>query len=195
MAIAADLEPMDQGASDDEAFGSSHEDGSRVFARNQHAETLFIAYHSWLKRALRRRVGDISDAEDIASETFTQIISAPALGSVAEPRAFLMTIANRILYKLWRRRDLDHVCAETLLALHGPDVYYSPEDQRLLVEAVEIIDKVLGALTLREREIFLAYRLDGATYDEIAATHALSQSAVRRVVAKGLRQCLVALAA
>jgi DNA-directed RNA polymerase specialized sigma24 family protein len=42
------------------------------------------------------------------------VVKLPALDVIDEPRAFLRTIATRILYKIWRRRDLERACMEAL---------------------------------------------------------------------------------
>ena len=164
--------------------------GSR---RNGIVSDLFANHHSWLTRLIQQRSGSRSTAEDVASETFLQIVRLPALDVVEEPRAFLRTIATRILYKVWRRRDLERACIDTLSTLYGPDVHSSPEEAALLTEAIALIDQVLASLSAREREIFLRYRVERATYAEIGQTYDLSVSAVRRVVAKGLRLCLIAM--
>ena len=161
--------------------------------RNWLTTNLFVNHHPWLKRLIHQRSGNHTVAEDVASETFLQVLKLPALEAIDEPRAFLRTIATRILYKIWRRRDLEQACMETLATLYSPDRHSSPEEAALLIEAVQLIDQVLMSLSPKEREIFLLYKIERSTYAQISERHGLSISAVRRVVAKGLRLCLLAM--
>lgn len=152
---------------------------------------LFTDHYPWLKRLIRRRSGSQAVAEDVASETFLHLVRLPALEAIDEPRALLSTIASRILYKVWRRRDLERACEETLAIHYGPQDRSPPEEKALLLESIRLIDQVLASLSPKEREIFLLYKIERATYAEISQQQGLSISAVRRVVAKGLRLCLL----
>jgi RNA polymerase sigma factor (sigma-70 family) len=153
--------------------------------------TLFALYYEWLKRALHRKTGDLSTAEEVASETFVELLKQPQRDPIAEPRAFLRTIANRVLYKIWRRRDLERACADTLATLYASEMQFSAEKSALLIDAIALIDRVLESLSDEEREIFLRCRIDKATYGDVGEEYGLSASAVRRIVGKGLRLCLL----
>ncbi|MDP1293927.1 sigma factor, partial [Klebsiella variicola] len=61
-------------------------------AMNQ-IEAMFIEHHGWLRTRLRRSVGDAFAAEDVAAETFTQLLTSPPQ-EVREPRALLTTISR-----------------------------------------------------------------------------------------------------
>lgn len=152
-------------------------------------EALFAEYHTWLRARLRRSVGDTFTAEDVASETFTQLLSAPVAQPIREPKALLTTISQRIVYEMWRRRDLEAACLQALA--HGSADQYasSPEDQMLLLEALRAMDRALAGLSARERAAFLLYKLEDLTYPEIAAQLDIPASVARRYVAKGLMQC------
>jgi len=159
--------------------------------RSQILERIFLAHYQWLRRTLQRRMGDAFGAEDVTAETFAQVVALPHPETIIEPRALLTTISRRVLFGIWRRRDLEHACLEAL-ALRGRDTCHSAEEQALLVEAVMLIDKVLDGLSCKERRVFILYKLDRLGYEEIGDLIGLSPSQVRRVVAKGLRHCVAA---
>jgi RNA polymerase sigma-70 factor (ECF subfamily) len=159
--------------------------------RSQILERIFVAHYQWLHSTLQRRMGDAFGAEDVTAETFAQVVALPDPEAIIEPRALLTTISRRVLFGIWRRRDLEQACLEAL-ALRGQDICHSAEEQALLVEAVVLIDKVLDGLSRNERRVFLLYKLDRLGYEEIGDLIGLSPSQVRRIVAKGLRRCLAA---
>ncbi|MGE8617860.1 MAG: sigma factor, partial [Achromobacter spanius] len=49
----------------------------------------------WLLGRLYTRLRNIEDAEDVAGDTFVQLIQNPTLISAREPRALIITIAKR----------------------------------------------------------------------------------------------------
>lgn len=159
--------------------------------RSQILERIFVAHYQWLHSTLQRRMGDAFGAEDVTAETFAQVVALPDPEGIIEPRALLTTISRRVLFGIWRRRDLEQACLDAL-ALRGQDSCHSAEERALLVEAVMLIDKVLDGLSCNERRVFLLYKLDHLGYEEIGDLIGLSPSQVRRIVAKGLRRCLAA---
>src|SRR5450830_1556847 len=106
---------------------------------------LYQGHHSWLLLRLQRRLNNRPDAEDLASDTFTEIVARPDLQAIREPRAYLTTIAKRLLYHFWRRRDLEKAYLEQLL--HLPEALSpSPEERCLLLEELHAIDGALDGL-------------------------------------------------
>lgn len=152
-------------------------------------EGLFRDHHAWLLGRLLRRLPSRGDAEDAAAETFAQLSEDGGRTAIRDPRAFLTTVAKRVLFQLWRRQDLEQAYLETLR--HMPQALaLSPEEHALLVDAIAQIDRVLGALPAPVRTAFLLSRLDGLTYPEIAARLGVSLATVERHMKRALLQCL-----
>lgn len=149
---------------------------------------IFTKDYRWLADRLRYRLGCQFNAEDVASESFLQLSTMPALDHVREPRAMLTTIANRVMYDLSRRRALEKAYLEAL-ALSPERVHPSPEEQHLVFESLIAIDKALDGLPAKARTAFLYSQLDGLTYAEIAAKLGVSSSMVRQYMAKAIAQC------
>ncbi|QJP99939.1 RNA polymerase subunit sigma-70 [Herbaspirillum rubrisubalbicans Os34] len=160
----------------------------RLGAMNK-IEAMFIEHHGWLRTRLRRSVGDAYAADDVAAETFTQLLSSPPPQEVREPRALLTTISRRIVYELWRRRDLEEACLQALAHHREQDQAISPEDQLQLLQALRAMDQALAGLSAKECAAFLLYKLDGLTYQAIGEQLRIPPSVARRYVAKGLLQC------
>lgn len=145
---------------------------------------LFSDHHAWLIGRLQARLGNVADAQDLASETFVRVVGqGPGqLEALQEPRAFLTTIAKRLLFSLWRRRDLERAYLDTL-ALRPEESAPSPEERALLLETLEHIAQALEGLTLKAHQAFLLSQLDGVGYHAIAAELGISHSTVRRHMA------------
>ena len=152
---------------------------------------LFGDHHGWLLQRLRARLGCSSDAADMASETFAQVVALDDPHSIREPRALLTTIAKRLIYASWRRRDLERAFLEALANEPEPTVP-SAEQQAIAVEALVEIDRLLDSLSSRARAAFLYSQLDGMTYAEIARELGVSAPRVHQYVVQGLRACFEA---
>lgn len=158
----------------------------------QQAHTLYSDHHGWLFGWLRKKMGCTHQAADLAHDAFLQILGRPeALADVREPRAYLTTIARRLVFESWRRRDLEQAYLAELAAL-PEDVAPSPEDQALVLETLLAIDRLLDGLSVKARSAFLMSQLDGMTYSEIAAELNVSASRVRQYMAQALSCCYTA---
>lgn len=152
-------------------------------------ECLFRDHHAWLYSRLLKRVRSRNDAEDVASETFLQLSEDGGRTDIRDARAFLTTIAKRVLFQMWRRQDLEQAYADALR--HMPEAMaLSAEDHVLLLDAIQQIDRALAALPLQVRTVFLMSRLDGLTYPDIAARLGISLATVERHMKRALLQCL-----
>lgn len=138
---------------------------------------LFRAHYSWLCARLRRHLGASSSVEDIAAETFLQLLESPGLTPIREPRALLTTIAQRLIYQLWRRRELERQHLDQLQHLDQQQAI-SPEERLQLTQALHGLDRTLERLPGKVRATFLLSRIDGLTYPQIAAELGISQRSV-----------------
>lgn len=159
----------------------------------QQAQQLFTGHHAWLLSRLKARLRNTAEAQDVASETFLRVVAAPNPVPIDEPRAFLTTIAKRLLFTLWRRRALEQAYLETL-ALHPEEFAPSPEDRAVLLETLDYIAQALDGLPLKARQAFVLSQIHGLGYHAIAGQLGISHSTVRRHMAEGFRRIAIALA-
>lgn len=153
---------------------------------------LFRNHYQWLCTRLHRHLGSSSGvAEDIAADTFVQLLSAPGGEPIRQPRALLTTIAQRLMYQLWRRRDLERAYLE---ALGHDDELQAPSAEELaqMIEALHIIDGLLDGLPVKVKATFLLSQVNGLTYPEIAAQLGISQRSVSDYMTKAINRCLKA---
>lgn len=60
---------------------------------------LFQQNYDWLCKKLSYQTGCSHSAEDLAAEAFLQVWMLPDPASIRSPRAFLATIAQRLMYE------------------------------------------------------------------------------------------------
>lgn len=161
--------------------------GTDVSHRND-VGGLFRAHYPWLCARLRQFLGASSSVEDIAAETFVQLLESPGLTPIREPRALLTTIARRLIYQLWRRRDLERQHLYQLQHLDQPQAS-SPEELLQLTQALHRLDRTLERLPGKVRATFLLSRIDGLTYPQIAAELGISQRSVSVYMTRSQALC------
>jgi RNA polymerase sigma factor (sigma-70 family) len=154
----------------------------------------FSDHHRWLLQHVQRQLRNRSDAEDTAAETFCQVLAAQVdVATIEQPRAYLSTIAKRLIFDRHRRRRLEQAYLERLMLL--PEALApSPEQTHLLLEALHAIDHSLSGLPVMVKKAFLMSQLDGLTYADIGRRLAVSERTVARYMTQALRQCYLSMA-
>lgn len=154
----------------------------------QRMRGVYAEHHPWLYGWLRRKLGNASDAADIAHDTFLRVIASQRnLGD--EPRALLTHIAKGLVVDHWRRRDVERAYFDAIAHLPRPEVP-SAEARLLILEALYRIEAMLCAMPQRTSSIFLLAQLDGLTYGEIADRLGISLATVKRHMRDAFAACL-----
>ncbi len=92
----------------------------RSMTQPGHFQTLYRGHHHWLQSWLRKKLGCPEQAADIAQDTFVRVLAAEnerPLQQILEPRAYLTTIAKRLMVDFFRRADLERAYLSELAAL------------------------------------------------------------------------------
>ncbi|MBE0546401.1 MAG: RNA polymerase sigma factor [Rubrivivax sp.] len=138
---------------------------------------------SRVKAALRRRGRTVHEAEDLVQEAWVRMASHGANDTVVNPAAFLMRTALNLSIDAHRAKGV-HGTAVAIDDVVLVDVAPGAEALLLGKERLERMTVGLGRLPDRTREIFLAHRLDGRSYTEIARELGISINAVEKHVTK-----------
>jgi RNA polymerase sigma-70 factor (ECF subfamily) len=171
---------------------SRHADGHRITADVEHLQVLvFAMVKNWqivfsrIRAALMRRGRTEHDAEDLVQEAWLRLASYELRETVIEPEAFLMRAALNLSTDAHRAR-MHHgeavVLEDDVLIDASPGV----EDVLLARERAARLTVCLDELPQRTREILLAHRHEGLRYQDIAARHGVSVSAVEKHIAKAM---------
>jgi RNA polymerase sigma-70 factor (ECF subfamily) len=139
---------------------------------------LYAGHHSWLQGWLRRKLGNACDAADLAQDTFVRLLAAPAgdLPALREPRAYLATVARRLLINHLRRQSLEQAWLQALAALPEPQAP-SPEQQLLILQALQEVDAMS--------------QVEGLTYAAIAEQLGMGLRSVKRYMAQAMAECIL----
>ncbi|MEI7049796.1 sigma-70 family RNA polymerase sigma factor [Pseudomonas koreensis] len=155
-------------------------------------ESLYHDHHSWLTGWLRRRLGCPDSAADLAQDTFIRVLSSRDPAVIIEPRAFLTTLAKRVLFNHYRRQDLERAYLDTLAQM--PEmVAPSEEDKAIILQTLIELDQLLDGLPRLVKRAFLLAQVDGLTYPQIAAELSISVATVKRHLHKAALRCYFAL--
>ena len=157
------------------------------------AASLFTGHQGWLLQRLLLRLRNRAEAEDVASETFVRVLHAGRLAAIREPRAYLTTVARRLLIDHYRRQSLEQAWLATLAQLPAPTAP-SVEERLLILETLQQIDAMLDGLGAKVRTAFLLSQLEGMAYADIAARLHVSERTVKRYMVQALTQCILLLA-
>ena len=151
---------------------------------------LYSEHNGWLKSWLRARLGNASDAADLAQDTFVRLLASRDIEQIREPRTYLSAIARALMIDKFRRRALEQASCEAL-ALHPEPMDISPEKRLLILETLVAIDSMLDGLGERTRQIFLSVQLEGLSYVATVKRLGVSVTTVKKHVIRAMTHCLL----
>ncbi|MEG0636461.1 MAG: sigma-70 family RNA polymerase sigma factor [Pseudomonas sp.] len=154
-------------------------------------EGLYHAHHNWLTGWLRQRLGCPHNAADLAQDTFMRLLQARETPELKEPRAFLTTVAKRVLFNHYRRQDVERAYYQALAQL-PEELAPSEEHRAIIFETLLELDRLLDGLAPRVKRAFLMAQVDGLSYGEIAAQLNISLATVKRDLNKAAMRCYFA---
>lgn len=161
-------------------------------APRQAVQRIYAEHHAWLYGWLRRKLGDAHDAADLAQDTFERLLRSRDTAPILEPRAYLTTIAQRLVIGRARRTALEQAYAEALAlmpAQHAP----SPEQHLQVLQTLEALLEMLDGLPLKCRNVFILAQVQGMSYTDIGAQLGMTRNAVQKSLARALAHCYVVL--
>lgn len=146
-------------------------DWSKVFSR--------------VRAALMRRGRSEQDAEDLVQEAWVRLACYELEQQVERPEAFLMRAALNLSVDAHRSRAIRgvEVLLDDVVIL---DAAPGLEEVMLGHERLERLSECLAQLNSKTRDVFLAHRVEGLSYQEIAQRHGMSASSVHKHIAKAL---------
>jgi RNA polymerase sigma factor (sigma-70 family) len=136
-----------------------------------------------VRSALMRRGRTSDEADDLVQEAWVRLACYEKEREVVQPEAFLMRAALNLSIDAHRAR-VSHGEQVVIDDVELEDAAPTAEEIMLGRERMARMSVGLGRLNEKTRNIFLAHRIDGLTYQEIARQHRLSISSVEKHVAK-----------
>jgi RNA polymerase sigma-70 factor (ECF subfamily) len=154
-----------------------------------HVAAWYADHHGWLLACLRRKLGCVHSAADLAQDTFVRVLAREVTCDLREPRAFLTTVAHGLMVNHLRRRALEQAYLEALAA-QGEALMPSPETRAMVIETLLQIDAMLAGLPAKARQAFLLSQLEGLRYAEIAQRLGVSLSMVKKYMLQAVTHCM-----
>jgi len=152
-------------------------------------EVIVLTHHRDIHRYLRRMTGRVSEAEDLAQETFLRAYRAFAgLPPDTNHRSWLYTIATnayRNHLRSERRRKTVHA---TVRVIRREVELDGPEARALAGEVASVIQTVICRLPLKQRLAFTMRKLEELDYESIGASLDCSAETARAHVFQALRK-------
>lgn len=151
---------------------------------------LYSEQNGWLKSWLRARLGNASDAADLAQDTFIRVLTARNAQTIREPRSYLGAIAHALMVDKFRRKALEQAYLAELTT-RPERVVESPETRLLILETLVAVDTLLDGMGERTRQIFLAVQLEGLSYVATAERMGVSVTTVKKHMIRAMTHCLL----
>lgn len=145
---------------------------------------------------LTRRLGDAQLAADLAQEAYARRAGLGPEVAVINERAWLFTVARRLVIDHWRARGAEprHVPADDALKHHAaPEA--DAETRLLSREAIETLSRAIDELPPRTREVFRLQKFEQLSYAEIADRLGMARNTVMVHMGKALGHCRAAMRA
>lgn len=149
-------------------------------------ELLYRRQRLSLVRYFTRHRASAADAEDLAQEAFARLAHAEsASGEIAKPAGYLHQV-GRNLMRDHASAPARHRQVDAPEAVDGAISELNELGRLEARDSLRRIEAALYRLKPRTREIFLAHRLDGLSYAEIAERTGLSVKGVEKQMSKAI---------
>lgn len=149
-------------------------------------ERLYRQEAGALARIVARSTRDPDVARDVVHDAFVRIAARPGMVPLLDrPQAYLRRIATNLL------KDRSKVDARRSARLHVvfDEQVLAGDEPHALLESRDMLRRVEAAmlrLPARTREIFMAHRVEGLTYAEIAERTGITVKGVEKQMSKAL---------
>jgi len=137
-----------------------------------------------LRKFIRRRVADPSDAEDILQEVFYELVETYRLMKpIEQVGAWLFRVARNRITDLFRKRKPEASTNDPVVAEEGefltledllPSRDAGPEAAYARTVLLAELEDALEELPDEQREVFLAHEIEGRSFKELAVETGLS---------------------
>lgn len=141
------------------------------------ATTLFQEYAEALHTFLLKRIGSKEAADDVFQTVFERVMKVQKPHLVQQPHAYLFGIAFHVVREFWIREKRDAVVAYDSPALDKADRtlrHANADDNEERLNLRRQLDKALASLPANHRNVLLACKRDGMSYEEASRATGIS---------------------
>lgn len=140
---------------------------------------------SRVRSALMRRGQSEQDADDLVHEAWIKLAAFELNEPVEQPEAFLMRAALNLSIDAHRAKTVrgEQVLPEDVVIVDGRP---SADDVVLARERLNRLSECLAQMNETTRKIYLAHKLDGVSYKDLAKQFGMTKSGVEWHVSKAV---------
>lgn len=162
------------------------------FGKSYHDEitTLYQDYNETLVRYLTIRLRNRQDAVEVAQEAYIRLLRRDSMDDIDCFRSFLFRTATNISIDLHRQRARQAKNFTKSKILFGTMEEITPERELSARQTLDELRKALEDLPPKCREAFMLYKFKNMGHTEIAEKMNLSESSIRKYIARGLAFCM-----
>lgn len=140
-----------------------------------------------LRAFLARQTRCVSDAEDLAQETFLRLLRMDDRGQIRSLKAFLFKTATNLIRDRGRRAHTRMMrSAVPASDVDVPDIGAEPSRSVESMQMVALFARTVAALRPSTRQAFLLYRLEACSHAQIAQQMGISISMVEKHVSAAM---------
>lgn len=151
---------------------------------------LFGRYQSDVLAFLRNRVATPEQAEDLLQQVFLRMLERADLASLENERAYLFTVARRVLADFYRYQESRRSNASREFVEEDYcDERWAPDRAGRSTEQLQQLAQAVESLSLSLQQSFVLSRVYGYTHREVGEQLGLSPRTVEKHVAIGLATC------
>jgi RNA polymerase sigma-70 factor (ECF subfamily) len=158
-------------------------------ARIELIERLFREHNEALIRFLLGRCRSYQEAREVAQEAYVRLLNLDEPDAVSYLRSFLFRTAANIAIDRQRREEVHGRAAADLPDFHNFVDVRTPERQLLGEEAMARLQRMVAAMPPKCREAFVLNQFYGKDFAVVARELSISESMVRKYVARALTAC------
>ena len=133
-----------------------------------------------------RRIGNISDAEDLTQEALIRATRRFDADRYDTIDGYVFQIAANLIRDRARRAKVRETHHETVKYREELRVVSSPEDVLEVDMQLESLERALNALPERTRQVFLLRRLDNMSYKDMSDRFGISVSALEKHMTRAI---------
>ncbi len=157
--------------------------------------SVYSEYHKELRSYAAQRIGlSASEAEDVVQMAFMRFAEKYQVSEIDNVRAFLYRAVHNASVDMIRRNQVrDGYVQNMQMGEDQDEGKIGPERLAIGQQFLGVITSALWSMPGKRRKLLLMNRIDGLSYAEIARRENLSETVVRKHVAKALLGCQGAL--
>ena len=129
------------------------------------------------------------ESEDVVQTAFTKFAALPDAHVIENPRAFLYKTASNVALDGMRRASVRERCPVAMHLVTEHANVADPERKLAAAKRLQALAAALETMPATRRKFLLLSRLDNLSNVEIARRFGISEGAVRKHIAKALRDC------